>query len=41
MIYGDGHVKDSPLMTKDEVADLVLDKVKELLEGSLESRRGS
>ena len=41
MIYGDGHVEDSPLMTKDEVADMVLDKVKELLEGSLESRRGS
>jgi phosphopantothenoylcysteine decarboxylase/phosphopantothenate--cysteine ligase len=41
MIYGDGHVEDLPLMTKDEVADMVLDKVKELLEGSLESRRGS
>ena len=41
MIYGDGHAEDLPLMTKDEVADLVLDKVKELLEGSLESRRGS
>ena len=41
MIYGDGHVEDLPLMTKDEVADMVLDRVKELLEGSLESRRGS
>ncbi len=41
MIYGDGHVEDSPLMTKDEVADLVLDRVKEILEGSLESGRGS
>ena len=30
MIYGDGHVEDSPLMTKDEVADLVLDRVKSL-----------
>ena len=41
MIYGDGRVEDLPLMTKDEVADVVLDKVKEFLEGSLESRRGS
>ena len=31
IIYADGRVEDSPLMKKDEVADLVLDRVKELL----------
>jgi phosphopantothenoylcysteine decarboxylase/phosphopantothenate--cysteine ligase len=30
MIFRDGHVEDSPLMTKDEVADLVLDRVRSL-----------
>jgi phosphopantothenoylcysteine decarboxylase/phosphopantothenate--cysteine ligase len=39
MIYRDGRMEDSPLMTKYEVADLVLDRVKALLEGHLESRR--
>ena len=28
MIFSDGQVEDSPLMTKDEVADLVLDRIK-------------
>ena len=37
IIYADGRVEDSPLMTKDEVADLVLDRAKALLEGSLET----
>ncbi|MDY6972598.1 MAG: bifunctional phosphopantothenoylcysteine decarboxylase/phosphopantothenate--cysteine ligase CoaBC [Thermodesulfobacteriota bacterium] len=31
IIYGDGHVEDYPLMTKDEVADLVLDKARSLI----------
>ena len=30
MIFRDGHVEDSPLMTKDEVADLVLDRIRSL-----------
>jgi len=30
MIFADGHVEDSTLMTKDEVADLVLDRIKSL-----------
>ena len=30
MIFPDGHVEDSTLMTKDEVADLVLDRIKSL-----------
>ena len=30
MIFGDGTVEDSPLMTKDEVADLILDRVRTL-----------
>jgi len=33
MIYKDGQVEDSPLMSKDEVAHLILDRVKALLEG--------
>jgi phosphopantothenoylcysteine decarboxylase/phosphopantothenate--cysteine ligase len=33
MIYRDGQVEDSPLMTKDEVAHLILDRVKVVLEG--------
>ena len=35
-IYRDGHVDDSPLMTKDKVADLVLDRAKALREAGLE-----
>jgi phosphopantothenoylcysteine decarboxylase/phosphopantothenate--cysteine ligase len=31
MIFADGHVEDSTLMTKDEVADLVLDRIKSFL----------
>lgn len=34
MIYRDGHVEDSPLMTKEEVAHLILDRVKTLFGGS-------
>ncbi|MBW1798050.1 MAG: bifunctional phosphopantothenoylcysteine decarboxylase/phosphopantothenate--cysteine ligase CoaBC, partial [Deltaproteobacteria bacterium] len=34
MIFADGHVEDSPLMTKDEVADLVLDRIKSLKDGN-------
>ena len=34
-IYRDGHVDDSPLMTKDQVADLVLDRAKALREAKL------
>ncbi len=41
MIYGDGCVEDLPLMTKDEVADLVLDRAKTLWESRFESRRGT
>ena len=39
-IYGGGRVEDSPLMTKDEVADLVLDKANELRETDLGGRSG-
>ena len=39
IIYGNGKVEDSPLMKKIEVADLILDRVKILLEDSLENRR--
>jgi len=35
-IYRDGHVDDSPLMSKDKVADLVLDRSKALREAKLE-----
>ena len=35
-IYRDGHVDDSPLMTKDKVAGLVLDRAKALRETKLE-----
>ncbi len=35
-IYRDGHIVDSPLMTKDKVADLVLDRAKALRETKLE-----
>jgi len=41
MIYADGNVEDSSLMTKDDVADLVLDRVKTLWEERFESTRGS
>ncbi|MCP4666232.1 MAG: bifunctional phosphopantothenoylcysteine decarboxylase/phosphopantothenate--cysteine ligase CoaBC [Deltaproteobacteria bacterium] len=33
IIYRDGKVEDAPLMTKEEVADLVLDRAKGLLDG--------
>lgn len=36
LIYGDGHVEDLPLMTKEEVADLILDRAKTLREGHIE-----
>ena len=36
IIYSDGHVDDSPLMTKDKVADLVLDRAKAIRETGLE-----
>lgn len=32
MIFGDGHMEDCPLMTKDELADLVLDRAKAIFE---------
>jgi len=32
LIYRDGEVEDAPLMTKEEVADLVLDRAKGLLD---------
>lgn len=41
MVYGDGHVEDSPLMKKDEVADLILDRVKALREGHIGSGKGN
>jgi phosphopantothenoylcysteine decarboxylase/phosphopantothenate--cysteine ligase len=41
IIYGDGEVEDPPLMTKEELAHLVLDRVKALWEGPLENRRGN
>ena len=41
IIYRDGKVENSSLMTKDEVADLVLDRVKTLWEGRSEGRRGN
>ena len=40
-IYGEGHVEDSPLMTKEEVADLVLDRANELRETNLDGRIGN
>ena len=36
IIYSDGRVDDSPLMTKDKVADLVLDRAKAIREAGLE-----
>jgi len=35
-IYRDGHIDDSPLITKDKVADLVLDRAKAIRETKLE-----
>jgi len=35
-IYRDGHVDDAPLLTKDKVADLVLDRAKAIREAGLE-----
>lgn len=32
MIFGDGHMEDCPLMTKDKLADLVLDRAKVIFE---------
>lgn len=40
IIYRDGHVEDFPLMTKNEVADLVLNRVKKLWEGHIGTSRG-
>ncbi|MBE9570873.1 MAG: bifunctional 4'-phosphopantothenoylcysteine decarboxylase/phosphopantothenoylcysteine synthetase, partial [Proteobacteria bacterium] len=41
IIYSDGQVEDLALMTKDEVADLVLDRINAMWEGSLEHRSGN
>ncbi|MBU4427102.1 MAG: bifunctional phosphopantothenoylcysteine decarboxylase/phosphopantothenate--cysteine ligase CoaBC [Proteobacteria bacterium] len=41
IIYSDGQVEDLALMTKDEVADLVLDRINAMWEGSLEHRNGN
>jgi phosphopantothenoylcysteine decarboxylase/phosphopantothenate--cysteine ligase len=41
IIYSDGRVEDLALMTKDEVADLVLDRINEMWEGSGEHRSGN
>ncbi|MBU0733790.1 MAG: bifunctional phosphopantothenoylcysteine decarboxylase/phosphopantothenate--cysteine ligase CoaBC [Proteobacteria bacterium] len=40
-IYRDGHVEDSPLMTKDDVAGLVLDRARALREAGLDRRSGN
>jgi phosphopantothenoylcysteine decarboxylase/phosphopantothenate--cysteine ligase len=37
IIYKDGQVEDVPLMTKTEVADLLLDRIKAVWEGQLEA----
>jgi len=34
LIYRDGHVEELPLMTKQEVADHVLDRIKRLWEAA-------
>jgi len=39
MIFSDGRIEDSPLMTKDEVADLILDRVKAIRENNAGSGR--
>jgi len=41
IIYGDGHIEDSPLLKKEEIADLILDRVKALREGYLGTRKGT
>ena len=41
IIYSDGQVEDLALMTKDEVADLVLDRINAMWEGSVEHRSGN
>jgi phosphopantothenoylcysteine decarboxylase/phosphopantothenate--cysteine ligase len=41
IIYSDGQVEDLALMTKDEVADSVLDRIKAMWEGSVEHRSGN
>ncbi len=41
IIYGDGHIEDSPLLKKEEIADLILDRVKALREGYLGTRKGN
>jgi len=41
IIYSDGQVEDLALMTKDKVADLVLDRISAMWEGSLEHRSGN
>jgi phosphopantothenoylcysteine decarboxylase/phosphopantothenate--cysteine ligase len=41
MIYGDGTVEDLPLMAKDDVANLVLDRVKTIWEDRVEHRDGA
>jgi phosphopantothenoylcysteine decarboxylase/phosphopantothenate--cysteine ligase len=41
IIYSDGRIEDLALMTKDEVADLVLDRINAMWEGSLEHRSGN
>jgi phosphopantothenoylcysteine decarboxylase/phosphopantothenate--cysteine ligase len=40
-IYRDGRVEDAPLMTKDEVADRVLDRAKDLREADVGHRNGN
>ena len=41
ILYRDGQIEDSALMTKDEVADLVLDRINAMWEGSVGHRSGN
>lgn len=41
IIYSNGKVEDLELMTKDKVADLVLDRISAMWEGNLEHRSGN
>ncbi len=41
LIFSDGHTEDSGLMTKNALADLVIDRAKAVLEGRGEGARGS
>ena len=41
IIYSDGQVEELALMTKNEVADLVLDRINAMWEGSVEHRSGN